>query len=128
MMGEQQQLQQPSTASSKKHQKKKKKVIEYNRFIEEFEFVHLSGLKGLEKAKQIQQKSSNRMFDYVEMDLRGVKQIDEYEEYCEQVLNILFSIELTVVMPSSLAAAGNRLEGDPLDEVLLASVCGGEPW
>ena len=34
----------------KDKKKKKKKVIEYNKFIEEFEFVHLSGLKGLEKA------------------------------------------------------------------------------
>lgn len=28
------------------------------------------------------------MFDYVEMDLRGVDTIDSYEEYCEKLLDI----------------------------------------
>ncbi|KAL4432472.1 hypothetical protein ABPG74_013326 [Tetrahymena malaccensis] len=68
--------------------KKKKHIIEYNQFIEEFEFVHLSGLKGLERARQIQQKSTNKMFDYIEMDLRGVETIDKYENYCESLFEI----------------------------------------
>ena len=28
------------------------------------------------------------MFDYIEIDIRGVKQIDKYEEFCEKLLEI----------------------------------------
>ncbi|KRX09429.1 Protein kinase-like domain [Pseudocohnilembus persalinus] len=71
-------------------------MLEYSAFKKKFQFMYLTGLKGLEKACQIQEKQSNKLFDYFEHVIKvnilkaneDANKIDEFAQFCENLFKI----------------------------------------
>ena len=53
-------------------------VNEFDQFKQQYDFIYLKGLKGQEQACQIQDKFTNKLYDYFEIDLKEVVKFDEF--------------------------------------------------
>ena len=61
--------------------------LDYKQFRSQFDFIFLSGLKGQERVCEIQDKDTNKMYDYKEIIKEG-EDIEKQKELCKELTTL----------------------------------------
>lgn len=61
--------------------------MDYKQFRSQFDFIFLSGLKGQERVCEIQDKNTNKMYDYKEV-IKENEDIEKQKQRCQDLMNL----------------------------------------